>query len=34
QAVVKYGIFKGMWLAAKRIIRCHPWQKDYLNPLI
>lgn len=34
QAVVKYGIFKGMGLAVKRIIRCHPWQKDYFNPLI
>ncbi|MEK9209534.1 MAG: membrane protein insertion efficiency factor YidD [Patescibacteria group bacterium] len=34
QAVVKYGIFKGPLLGLKRIIRCHPWQKDYFNPLI
>lgn len=34
QAVLKYGIFKGLALGAKRIIHCHPWQKDYFNPLV
>lgn len=24
-ALKKYGIFKGSWLAFKRIIRCGPW---------
>jgi putative membrane protein insertion efficiency factor len=24
-ALQKHGILKGLWLAAKRIGRCHPW---------
>lgn len=25
EALEKHGAFKGGWLAAKRIARCHPW---------
>lgn len=25
EALLKYGIFKGTWLATKRIISCNPW---------
>ncbi|MFM7497233.1 MAG: membrane protein insertion efficiency factor YidD [Bacteroidota bacterium] len=25
EALGKYGAWKGSWLAAKRILRCHPW---------
>jgi len=25
EAIKKYGPFKGIWLTAKRISRCHPW---------
>lgn len=25
EAIKKHGPFKGGWLAAKRIARCHPW---------
>jgi putative membrane protein insertion efficiency factor len=25
EALVKYGVFKGGWLAINRIVRCHPW---------
>ncbi len=25
QALIKHGIFKGGWLAIKRIISCNPW---------
>ncbi|MDE3235029.1 MAG: membrane protein insertion efficiency factor YidD [Bacteroidota bacterium] len=25
EALRKYGIFKGLWLAIKRISSCHPW---------
>jgi len=24
-ALTRFGIFKGSWLALKRILRCHPW---------
>lgn len=33
QAVEKYGVFKGFFLGAKRISRCHPWQKKHIDPL-
>ena len=26
QAIEKYGMIVGFWLALKRIFRCHPWQ--------
>jgi len=25
QAIQKYGVLKGSWLAFKRICKCHPW---------
>lgn len=25
EAVERFGVSKGLWLAAKRISRCHPW---------
>ncbi len=34
QAVEKYGVFKGLWLGLKRIIRCHPWSKGGEDHLI
>jgi hypothetical protein len=33
QAVEKYGVLKGSWLGFLRILRCHPWQKNHLDPL-
>lgn len=33
QAIVKYGALKGVALGIKRILRCHPWQKDHIDPL-
>tara|TARA_Y100001001_G_C7969135_1_gene295274 strand:+ start:312 stop:647 length:336 start_codon:yes stop_codon:yes gene_type:complete len=34
QAVEKYGIVKGLWLTAKRIGRCHPWNdQDWEDPV-
>ncbi|MEK7564548.1 MAG: membrane protein insertion efficiency factor YidD [Patescibacteria group bacterium] len=34
QAIEKYGIFKGMYLGFLRILRCHPWQKDHIDPVL
>ena len=33
QAVEKYGVLKGFYLGFLRILRCHPWQKDHIDPL-
>lgn len=33
QAITKYGIFKGSFLGFRRILRCHPWQKNHIDPL-
>lgn len=33
QAIEKYGVFKGTRLGFMRILRCHPWQKNHIDPL-
>jgi len=33
QALKKYGVFKGTWLAVKRIARCHPWGGHGYDPV-
>ena len=33
QAFEKYGVFKGFRMSFRRIIRCHPWQKNHMDPL-
>ena len=33
QAIIKYGAFKGGFLALKRILRCHPFQKGCYDPV-
>jgi len=25
QAINEWGVFYGIWLGLKRIVRCHPW---------
>ena len=32
-AIKKYGAFKGTYLAVKRILRCHPFQKCGYDPV-
>ena len=32
-AIAKYGIMKGSWLSAKRIVRCNPWSKGGIDIL-
>jgi uncharacterized protein len=32
-AVSRYGIFKGIFLGAKRILKCHPWAKGGFDPV-
>ena len=34
EAIDRHGALKGAYLAAKRLIRCHPWHKGpYLDPV-
>ncbi|MFZ9075345.1 MAG: membrane protein insertion efficiency factor YidD [Flavobacteriaceae bacterium] len=33
EALKKYGLFKGGWLALKRISRCHPWGGSGSDPI-
>ena len=33
QAMQKYGIFKGSWLAARRIARCNPFNPGGYDPV-
>jgi putative membrane protein insertion efficiency factor len=32
-ALVRFGIFKGSWLALRRFARCHPFAKGGLDPV-
>lgn len=33
QALAKYGLFKGSWLAIKRVSRCHPYNPGGYDPV-
>jgi len=33
QAILKYGIFKGCYLGAKRIAKCHPLNEGGYDPV-
>jgi len=33
QALAKFGAMKGSWLAAKRLLRCHPYHAGGFDPV-
>lgn len=33
QVILKHGSIKGIYLGFFRILRCHPWQKNHIDPV-
>jgi len=33
QAVEKHGVTRGLWMGAKRLLRCHPFHAGGLDPV-
>ena len=33
QAILKHGHFKGLYLAVRRLLRCHPWGGSGYDPV-
>lgn len=33
-AIENHGITKGLWLALKRLLRCHPWSAGGYDPVL
>lgn len=34
RAIKQHGITKGLWMAFKRVLRCHPWAHGGYDPVL
>lgn len=32
-SVERFGVFRGSWMAVRRISRCHPWHEGGVDPV-
>jgi putative membrane protein insertion efficiency factor len=33
ESIMRYGVLKGLWMALKRILRCHPFHPGGFDPV-